>query len=409
MSLSDAQLQQIADRLFLMRPPAQTKLPKPTNTGPSSFTSKFDPIATDPRFKDFGINGDEAWRIGSASKIAIMLAAVQLRLDVRRVKDTGLVSTPQEFDGLFQMAELWAKSKAPRSEMHQIAGAANAPRISTIFDLTKTPPDFTGPDPDTPDQADIFNRLPADKELSWETAQDFTFSERLWLAGCRSDNVAATSCISEIGVPYMKAVQRAYGLFDKRKGMHFLLAGGFSDHDFRRHPVPVDFALADSPKYRPLTNIERSTVKDALKNPQTNRFDDQSSWEPGSAAALTAYMIALMTDGLVDADGLGAGVTACTTIRNNLADGGPFAISSFIATGVSKIARVTKQINKIGILLERDGEPEPLGCEFVHLETEEKDAGKKQLKYAVVATGLKGKVKDLEDLGQAVHRALLTP
>jgi hypothetical protein len=434
MSWSDADLQKIADQLFLIKSLTQTKLPKPANTdkitdGANSLASRLKPIADERRFKNFGIgvidftkmadiatdqpkvwlhNGDDPWRIGSTSKIAILLAAVQLRDDVRRVKETGLVSTSQEFDELFQMKELWKKSKGPSSEIRQIAGKANAPRISTIFDLAKTPPDFAGPNPDRPDKPGISGRVHGG--LSWEKAPEFKFSERFWLASSRSDDVAATTLVSEIGVPYMKAVLRAYGLFDERKGMHLLLADGFDNHDFLKKPVPVDSTIADSPKYRRLTGMEKSDVRDAIWDSQTQDFTDQRSTEPGSAAALTAYMIALMKSELVSPDHEDTrGIQGCDTIRNNLADGGTFSIPSFIGMGVREITNVTKQMDKIGILTEINGEPKPLGCEFIYLETEERDPGKKKSKYGVVATGLRGQVKDIKDFGKAIHKALLTP
>jgi hypothetical protein len=65
---------------------------------------------------------------------------------------------------------------------------------------------FVGPPPDADD---IFGRLPVVshsgtqeiKHLTWETAGGFEFSELLWLAGAMSDNIAATACASQIGLP----------------------------------------------------------------------------------------------------------------------------------------------------------------------------------------------------------------
>ena len=56
---------------------------------------------------------------------------------------------------------------------------ANAPRISTIFDVTKTPAEFIGPDADSPKKADIFAHVKAggSKHLKWELALDFDFTE----------------------------------------------------------------------------------------------------------------------------------------------------------------------------------------------------------------------------------------
>src|SRR5262252_1912304 len=100
--LTDAQLDQIAQCIFVMGDRAKTKLPKPTMTAGATMKQGLDWIASDPDFGKLGIgvidftddarhptvwinNGDRPNRIGSASKIAMMLAAVQLRLDVRRI------------------------------------------------------------------------------------------------------------------------------------------------------------------------------------------------------------------------------------------------------------------------------------------------------------------------------------
>jgi hypothetical protein len=435
LSLSDAKLQEIADRLFLLEDSTRTKLTKPTNTtGADSLAAKLDPIGTDARFADVGIgvvdfttdrtkiwlhNGDDSWRIGSTAKLAMLLAAVQLRDDVRKVHETGHVSK-DDFDELFAMSKLWKKSK--NSRIQQIAGKDHAPRISTIFDFTKSNIDFFGPDPDTPNVNDIVGRLPVPENpahvphLTWPTAQDFEFSERLWLAGARSDNVAATTCISEIGVDYIKAVQRAYALFDPGKGMHLLLAGPYSNLD-TTSPVSHTSAL---PKFRVLRNLEFNSVKDATFNPKTKKFDDQLSWEPGSAAALTAYMIALMNNQFVTlGQGFQEGKVACTTIQKCLSNGlAGLTTRSAIADGVKTITTVSREITKIGLLGKADGEPGALNCEFVYLETQETDL--RIMKYGVVVTGIRSKpnpdgspgpsaTKLTQDVGKLIHQALLTP
>jgi hypothetical protein len=197
-------------------------------------------------------NGDRPWRIASTGKIAILLAAVQLRDDVRRVKATGLIS-PEQFDDLFAMRALWAKSGISR--IQEIAGKERAPRISTIFDINAASPDFFGARALTPaDKSAIVARLPGaplNPHLTWAVARSFSVWERLWLTGALSDNVAATTCVSEIGVAYMKAVQRAYGLFDPGNGMHLLRAGAYGGV-----VRTLVFANPNSPRYRPLQNKE---------------------------------------------------------------------------------------------------------------------------------------------------------
>ena len=407
LTLSDAQLQTIADQLFLLRNPAPPKLPKPINTtGADSLATELDPIGEDARFKDLSIGvvdftadrmnprvwlhrEDLPWRIGSTSKIAILLAATQLRDDVRKVKALGLVSTPQEFDELFALPALWHLS--PNSGIRQIAGAGNAPRISTIFDVSLAVPDFIGAP-----AIDRARLAPLGlSHLKWDHAPDFTFWERMWLTGAQSDNVAATSCVSELGVDYLKAVQKRYGLFApvNGKGMCMMLSQGFIDV---KTSTPVN-RNAGAPKYRDLRHVESDfQVTDLYFDPKLQRTT-RASGEPGSAAALTAYMIALMQDKL------GGGVAGSSTIRAHLADEKQDTTTSLILEGVEDLAgaTVTKAVTKLGIL-------GSLRCEFAYIETPDK-------KYAVLAAGIRpktvagrriGQVALGQQLGAAVHLAL---
>ena len=149
----------------------------------------------------------------------------------------------------------------------------------------------------------------------------------------------------------MKAVQRAYGLAEHPDGgMHLLTSA-----EFETIPPTKDKAT-DPPLPRKLTDPEMIDVDDRWKVVSTGRYDDKRSWVPGSAAALAAYMIALINDGLAIPNTAGAtGIDACTTIRNNLADGGTHSIPSYLvgnaSHGIKSLANVTKkQFNKIGIL-----------------------------------------------------------
>jgi hypothetical protein len=468
---TDAQLTAIAGNIFVMGDRTKTKLPVPTAHGPTAFKDALDnAVGKAHDFQDAGIvvvdftksasspdiwlhNEAKAFRIGSASKIAMMLAAVQLRLDVRQILKMSpkIVSTPAEFDALYANPKLWAKSKAPLTEeMSRIASVP--PLISKIFDFSKSQVDFAGPDPDgridahgQPDVATqnaIVAKLPPAvppgglRELAWDHWSDLSFSERLWLAGNRSDNVAATSCVCEIGLPYIKAVQRAYGLVDDdpKKGMHLFATRGYgSDPPASAKPPAV------APP-RPLSkhDVKKLEVADfgLVFDAGRGRFTDNRSWVPGSAAALAAYMIALKNDSLVDDGSVGLfGQRGCTTLRNNLADGGPNAIESFFAgedridhgvhvvTGVLAVpgTRINRQINKIGILRKSDHVKAPLICEFVYLETQQvpKPAAphREFMQYAVAAVGL---ISELDAkppghsasgkagrLGAAVHQALL--
>ncbi|HKE93516.1 MAG TPA: hypothetical protein VKB34_04355 [Povalibacter sp.] len=408
LTLSDAQLQTVADELFLLRNPRPPKLPKPVSTtGALSLAAQLDPIGQDPRFKDLSIGvvdftadrmnpgvwlhrEDLPWRIASTSKINVLLAATQLREDVRKVKALGLVSTPEEFDQLFALPALWQLSND--SDIRKIAG--NAPRISTIFDVSLAVPDFFGAP--AIDRAKLFGISgQGNHHLDWAHAPDLTFWERMWLTGAESDNVAATSCVSEIGIDYLKSVQKACGLFAPvhGKGMCMMLSQGFADV---RTSTPVN-RNAGAPKYRALKNVESNfQVTDIYFDPRTHQ-NTRASGESGSVASLTAYMIALIQDKL------SGGVAGSSTIRAHLADEKLDTTTSLIFEGVQELAgaAISRAITKLGIL-------GSLRCEFAYLET----AGKQ---YAVLAAGIRPKtvagrrIKQTtlgRELGEAIHDAL---
>jgi len=435
-TLTSAQLDKIADCIFILRDRKTTQLKKPVTVPTSAFQKAMDPIAADADFKIIGIGiidftgnkaspnvrliqGDEPFRVGSTTKIAMMLAAVQLRTDVRNILALSpqIISTAAEFDALYANSTLWTKGKAPRSNNGSRI-AAVPPLFSKIFDFSKSPVDFAGPDVDSqhlPANHDkAFNKL--GRECAWDDNPPLSFAERFWMTGLMSDNVAATTCISEIGVPYLKAVMRAYGLFDHPDGgMHLLTSAEYET-------IPSNKKKSTDPDLpRRLTDAEFPAVDDNWLG-RSGKYDDKGSWVSGSAAALTAYMIALMNDNLAIPNTSGAtGVDACTTIRNNLADGGNHSIESFIigdsTGGIAKIAKVTKQLNKIGILQHFLGAEFDILSEFIYVETEEKTAppaGKRnKMQYAIVVAGMRSDatnnaVVKANRLGETVHKALLT-
>jgi hypothetical protein len=412
LTLTDAQLTQIANAIFILKQPAPPALPKPANTtGAKSLAVRLDPIKAQPEFKDLSIGvvdftadrmdpkiwlhqEDESWRMCSAGKLAILLAAAQLREDVRAVRALNIVTTAADFDDLFALPKLWKQSKD--SKLHELGKKANAPRLSTMFDFSGAVPDYIGAS--TPLDKQKISDI-GDVELGWPGVPALTMWERLNLTGTQSDNVAATTCVSEIGVDYMKAVQRAYGLFapKKGKGMTMMLSQAYGQADVR---VGVTSA-AGAPKYRRLQNVESDfRVNDVYQDPITG--PTRATGQSGSVAALTAYMIALMQDKL------GVGKTTCDMIRTHLADvtglalaPGPTTTRSLIVDGVhASGATVTKCHTKLGIL-------GPLRCEFAYLEADGH-------KYAVIGMGILPRagideVARGRKLGKDIHAALIAP
>jgi hypothetical protein len=427
LNLSQAEFDQIAGDLFLLKRPVPVPLPMPVNTsGANDLTTKLDPIKTNPRFNELSIGvvdftagvatpkiwlhrEDLPWRTGSTGKIVPLLTLFQLRSDVRKVRASGLVTTPEDFDELFQV--IWSKASTSTAALKKIKN--RPPRISTIFDVAPLSPEFLGFP--TLNTNDILTRLPdnpnhpgdlSERHLSWSVAKNFTPWERMWLTGAHSDNVGASTLVSEIGVSYMKAVQRAYGLFapKKGKGMCLLLGSGYS---------PVDTAAkvntsASSPNYRSLTDTECNIVTDVLKEGTT---PSQCSTQSGSAAALTAYMIALMQEQLV-----GPSPNVAAELKKHLG-GGPDSLTTFLVNGIrASGVTVSLEHSKIGIL-------GTINCEFAYMETDPVAASgtapaKPALKFAVIAMGIKpktvggvklSKVQIAEQLGVAIFEALAAP
>ena len=143
---TSAQLDKIADCIVILRDRKTTRLKRPVTLQTFAFENAMDPIASDTNLKDVGfgiidftgnktspnirlVNGGEPFRIGSTAKIAMMLAAVQLRTDVRNILGLSpqIVTTPAEFDALYANATLWTKGKAPASNKgNRIAGGSTA-------------------------------------------------------------------------------------------------------------------------------------------------------------------------------------------------------------------------------------------------------------------------------------------
>jgi hypothetical protein len=399
LSLTDAQLKTISDQLFLFQDPNPLRLPPPLPKG-AGLAAKMAPIAADPRFTDLSFsvvdftssfaspdiwlhNEDAPWQMASTGKLALLLSAVQLRDDVRRVQATGLVSTAADFDELF--ATIWSRSTF--DWVRQIASVQDAPRVSTIFDLAASPIDFAGAA--TPlDRA----RLHSDAfHQKWSKVPDLTFWERLWQTGAQSDNVAACTLGSEMGPPYFKAVQRAYQLYEPPFDMRMFLCEAYGNPPGK---LPVTRA-SGAPFYRKHSNSEGQFATDPLTLKRTKWTTQGASVE-----ALTAYMIALMQDKLISTVAADA-QTGCQVIRDSMADEKLDTMTSLIFEGVSQVATVTKAHTKLGILT-------GLRSEFAYLEA----AGKK---YGVAALGIIpvkvgatriDQVTRGQELGKAIHNAL---
>jgi hypothetical protein len=396
LSLTDAQVQRVlnliaAGRGSSLSPPANTD----DDSAPANLAARMSSIATDARFAGVGIgviefttappkvwlqHGDLAFRLASTGKLGMLLAAMQLRADVQAVT-TALGAIPEPVDESFALI----MGLIPSVHFKEVAKTGvHAPRISTIFDLSGATPDFRG----------VGDTL-SHSHLSWSIAKDVSFWERMTMAGAISDNTAAASCISQIGITYMKAVQRLYGLFDPPNDMHMLLASGYGNppRAMGTPPKKVSFPeipAASSPTFRRMDAVENQRVVDVLTTVMDGKASNSTfSSQGGSAAALTAYMLALVKKTLIDAKASEDIVKHLTSID--------FTNACLTFDGVGRSATLTGGFAKVGIL-------DAIRTEFAFVE-----AGGKR--FAVVATGLRGKqglsmVGQGRALGQAVFDAL---
>jgi hypothetical protein len=411
--LSDAAFQTIADNLFLLRPaPAPplislVPLPKPSNND-AALAAKMAPIAANLFFNSLGIgvinftdpanpkvwilNGDSAFRIASTAKLLILLSAIQLRDDVQKVMQTGLINTPADFDELFSI--IWAR----QSDVAEIKAISNGPtpRISSIFDLTASPPDFNGGSASVV-PATVVGKLPSSGHLTWATAPAFLPIERLWLAGARSDNVAATTWVSEIGVPYITAVSHAYGL--DASGMVLFLGSGYASVN-----DATSVTTGGPQKYRKLRREFTQPVIDVFNG-------SHNSTQAGSAAGLTAYMLALMQSQLAGTGPLD--VEESGTIVDCLSEANTLETPSILVEGVTLALPAGDTIitthTKIGILNLAPAPPiaQPqLLCDFAFIQTA-------TIQFAIVATGIQAKtvagtLKQAAQIGRELGSAVFT-
>jgi hypothetical protein len=425
MAITDPQmLKKIADKLSLFG--NITPLNIPVTNG---LKAKLDPIASNPKFADMGIGvvdfsndaqspliwlhqGDEPWWLVSTAKICILLAAVQLRADVRTVKSMNVgVSTEDDFDELF--ATVW--TLAEENSIRAISVGKYPPRISRIFDLAQTPIDFWGAGAFVQGLTGFDGNHP----VAWPDLRNLEFYDRMVLTGEWSDNVAATSCVSEIGVDYMKAVLQAHGLFDGDE-MHLWLSTGYKGKKSLKPRKDIDYRgirepLTPQKVINPLAIFEKNEARKRLLKEKGHRTTVGGN-QAGSASALTAYVIALVQNNLIGrGQDPSIGKSACDTIRACLGDyvhdpgHGSAAYEGVRAAAHSAGASIDHAYTKVGYdpLSDVGAGPGAMRAEFNYFEVG-------PLKFGLVAAGIAARIEDTaydnaEALGAAVYDALRGP
>jgi hypothetical protein len=146
---------------------------------------------------------DEPVNIASIAKLSIMYAAEQLKADIGQLGMTaGLADEgePAERRRSFERGILFAFSKSPDLALRRIASDVSiVPRLARIFNLNR----FL-----TLQSATRGDKL----EFRSDSGEGPGFDSRLTATIVESDDEAATSCIANLGLPYIGALLDRAGL-----------------------------------------------------------------------------------------------------------------------------------------------------------------------------------------------------
>lgn len=322
--------------------------------------------------------GDADYPLGSLGKVMIMYAAFQLRKDVRDVI-AGVSGIASKADLERELKKWWSTKD---SRWGGFIAEAPMPKLDKIFDLsalaTRRPIEFLGEkigvtvaqtsDPikvnrdfvdydasDKPDAANVawlkskgarvdktfyqgdLEKLIVALELlemmddatmeKWNLIVNLDFAERLWMTTLWSDNCCATSCISDIGLPYIQALMRASG-FDNADGRMSLVG---------IYQAPVG---ADAVKRFPVSALANKDVQGQMLYRSSAPISNHS----GGPIALARFLVALQEKTLVSKD---ASVEMKEIIRHMAR----FGFGSFSAAYFDELHRspTNDQWGKLGI------------------------------------------------------------
>jgi hypothetical protein len=249
--------------------------------------------------------------IGSAAKLAILVAAFQLRTDVRKLLTArptipsagvrhelftelskpggpfvGLPESSMPFvDTIFDPASFGDPSKIDFQGM--VSGGAPVCGINTLkedlpnakFDVLKLLQTID----DMPD--------PEDRIEKWQHVVPLPFAHRLWMTIRWSDQVAATTCLKDLGFDYINAVMRRSGLQDSSgKGLRI---------------------------YETFGNLpDNSSGIDARYSPKTWR--NENPLHGATARSLAALLVAIMRPDLVKPEDFSASASAIKSFLRTL-------------------------------------------------------------------------------------------
>ena len=274
----------------------------------------------------FGWNLDVKCALGSGSKVMILYAAFQLRDDVRKVAAAGFSDAA---DLRRKLLTAWKNSKAPAlvSLAQEIRAPDQAPFLDQIFDLSDPSAiEFKGmANCGVGDLHEDVSTHPAKTALMvaleeahshehsepphpaerWLAILTWKFAKRLWLTTRWSDNAAAYSCATEIGLPYIHALMKASGLFTPNgPGMRLWLAA-YENAPANLAPQTDPDPPADDPDkqtYSEAATLLRRCLNHAKYRPPevpAAGFDKVTK-QDGTVRTMAALLIALAQEKLIN-------------------------------------------------------------------------------------------------------------
>jgi hypothetical protein len=291
-----------------------------------------------PRFA--GVNEAKYTNVGSIAKLALLYAAVQLRADVGVIGTTpGLGDEGSRADRRSAMITAVRKAfeASPDAGLRNIgASARTLPRLTRIFDLD----DFlTAPSASrSANNLSFTGTISVAKDSSLENVpfskvpnpsiDDLPFETRLVMAmrahGDTPLNLAATSCICDVGLPYVQALLTRTGfrqLHGERPGLW--LASLFGAAPRRR-----------SDEEQPITETGPQLACD-LADPC--RIGNGSTGQGATAQGVATFLTLLHQNHLVSLAGSAA-------MRSYLVRGGR------IKTGLRGVGEDGLVLSKVGVL-----------------------------------------------------------
>jgi len=245
---------------------------------------------------------DNSSFIASMAKLGIIYAAFQLREDVRNVVRENIKQS-SDGNGTFQqltdadrlnklkldLQTFWKSNSnhLMRDEIDAATGKktgkavaerADIGRLEYIFTLNTlqdSPPDpnkidFIGIEQCGLDKLDVIPSAAVQEVISrldsfphgknspenWRNVAELDFAARLWMGLAWSDNVAASTCVWDIGLPYIQALLLDSSLFDGSNGLYLV-------RNYIPSP-PAGTRFGNTPTYFPPNTVgpvQRGTVR----------------------------------------------------------------------------------------------------------------------------------------------------